>query len=483
MISFSWPIFGDDWLTFFIFLSIVLIIIGISEFIRHYSLLSREHIRKLVHISVGILCSISPNLFQSNLQPLFLGFLFFALNLIALKKKLFKGIHSLDRTSYGTIYFPASYIILTSFFWEFSSYITLSLILLSIADPIASLIGQMVNHPKYIYPWYDKKSIQGSSAMFLCSFIIIYILSPNIFPDKNQNIFYFSFFLALLVTLAESISYRGSDNFSVPILAFIGIHCFQNTLENFGLIMVTVIILFFIAYYFESVDFSGLSGGCIMALIITTMGGVKYLIPLCVFFVFSSLIGKIIGLNQNIPHNEPKRNISQVIANGSISLILCITGYFINNDSLLFALFLSSVSAANSDTWASELGKLSKTKPVSIIGFKKIESGLSGGITYIGTFGSLLGSMTIGIVGYALGADILNVSGIILTGFFGSVIDSILGATLQAKFITPTGKVTETPSINSDQIKGIRWINNNVVNFLCTLSAPILMYLYLYFFS
>lgn len=445
-------------------------------------LLSNEHNRKLVHIVVGLLCSISPNLFQSNLQPILLGFLFFALNLIAFKIDRFKGMHSLNRISYGTIFFPVSYIILTCFFWEFSYHITLSLMLLSIADPLASLIGQIIKNPKYIYPWYDKKSIQGSATMFLSSFIIIYILAPNIFPNENPNIFKFSFFLASLATLAELISYKGSDNFSIPILSFIGIHCFQITLENFQLIMATVTIFFFIAYYFQLVDFSGLSGGCIMALIIITMGGVKFLIPLCVFFIFSSLIGKIIGLKQNTHRNHPKRNISQVIANGSISLIICIVGYFTKDDGFLFFLFLSSVSAANSDTWATEIGKLSKTKPVSIIGFKKMEPGLSGGITHIGTFGSLLGSITIGAVSYALGVDVIVFFGIVLTGFIGSLIDSVLGATFQVKFITPDGKITETHSINSEQIKGIKWIDNNIVNFFCTLSAPILMYIYLLYF-
>ena len=111
-------------------------------------LLSNEHNRKLVHIVVGLLCSISPNLFQSNLQPILLGFLFFALNLIAFKIDRFKGMHSLNRISYGTIFFPVSYIILTCFFWEFSYHITLSLMLLSIADPLASLIGQIIKNPK-----------------------------------------------------------------------------------------------------------------------------------------------------------------------------------------------------------------------------------------------------------------------------------------------------------------------------------------------
>ena len=78
--------------------------------------------------------------------------------------------------------------------------------------------------------------------------------------------------------------------------------------------------------------------------------------------------------------------------------------------------FLSSVSAANSDTWATEIGKLSKKKPVSIINFKITEAGYSGGITAIGTLGSFLGSITIGLIGYLLGVDAKIFIGIVVTG-------------------------------------------------------------------
>ena len=485
MISFPWPFFGDDWFTFFIFLFIVLVIIGISESIKFYFFLQNEHIRKIVHVVVGVLCSISPNLFQSNIQPIILGFIFLILNFIALKTNKFKAMHSLDRASYGTIYFPISYIILTSFFWEFPNYITISLVLLSVADPLASLVGQNISNSYYIYPWYDKKSIQGTTTMFLSSFTIVYILAPNIFPYEDQNIFKFSFFLASLTTLAELISHKGSDNLSIPVLSFIGIHCYRTTLINFELIMIVIIIFFLIAYYFQFVDFSGLCGGCIMGLIITSMGGLKYLIPLCSFFILSSLIGKIIGLSQNVYSKNPKRNIVQVLANGLVSLIICVVGFFTKNDGVLYFLFLSSVSAANSDTWATEIGKLSKTKPVSIINFKITEAGFSGGITAIGTLGSFLGSITIGSIGYLLGVDVTIFIGIVITGFLGALVDSILGATLQAKYTNLDGKMSEIALENYEHTSGVKWMGNNFVNFICTLSAPLLMYLFLlcFYFS
>ena len=68
----------------------------------------------------------------------------------------------------------------------------------------------------------------------------------------------------------------------------------------------------------------------------------------------------------------------------------CIYEYF-NPNPINIYLYAATVAAATSDTWATEFGKLSKSKPISITLFEPIEHGLSGGITMIGTFGSILG--------------------------------------------------------------------------------------------
>ena len=61
-----------------------------------------------------------------------------------------------------------------------------------------------------------------------------------------------------------------------------------------------------------------------------------------------------------------------------------------------------------------------------------------------------------------------------ISGFLGSLFDSILGSTLQARFILKDGKtIKEGKEQDSYHYSGLLSINNNSVNFLCTLSAPI----------
>ena len=134
-----------------------------------------------------------------------------------------------------------------------------------------------------------------------------------------------------------------------------------------------------------------------------------------------------------------------------------------------------------SDTWGTEFGKLSKIKPISIISFRTISHGISGGVTRVGTLGSLLGSCIIGFTTWCL----MPVGGliiycIILSGFLGAIIDSIFGATLQGKYETHTGDIVEKYQEESILISGRSWINNDVVNLINTMASPILMYFFLF---
>jgi len=64
---------------------------------------------------------------------------------------------------------------------------------------------------------------------------------------------------------------------------------------------------------------------------------------------------------------------------------------------------------------------------------------------------------------------------ICLAGLAGSVLDSLLGATLQAKYIShETGELTEKPRQNgwSNRLhSGLRLVNNDFVNFTSSLLA------------
>ena len=108
-----------------------------------------------------------------------------------------------------------------------------------------------------------------------------------------------------------------------------------------------------------------------------------------------------------------------------------------------------------------------------------MQHGTSGGITIIGTIGSLFGSITIGIIGYLFIFDITIILLIAISGFLSSLIDSILGSTNQARFISPKGNIiTEKYDMNYFLYTGSKIINNNTVNLYCTISGPLILLIF-----
>ena len=150
--------------------------------------------------------------------------------------------------------------------------------------------------------------------------------------------------------------------------------------------------------------------------------------------------------------------------------------------------FLGAVGTAFADTLATELGLLYKRPPRLITNFKKVSPGTSGAISPLGEAAMLLAISILSMLAYALG--------VIVVGFFtlfllvalssvaGATIDSLLGATVQAKYrCTICNKIVESKvhcNKETEYVEGVRFFNNHVVNLTSTLlGALIAIILYL----
>jgi uncharacterized protein (TIGR00297 family) len=218
-----------------------------------------------------------------------------------------------------------------------------------------------------------------------------------------------------------------------------------------------------------------------MGALIILFGNMVQFILLALFFVLSSSLNLILKKYTARKSKNSHRNILQVVCNGGVAMMICIYEYF-NPNPINIYLYAATVAAATSDTWATEFGKLSKSKPISITSFRPIEHGLSGGITLIGIFGSILGASIIGLAAFLLiNAELKLIFGVISVAFCSALLDSLIGDTLQGKYETKSGKVIENMQIDSNLISGYKIVDNNLVNLMATLAGPFLMYIFIYF--
>ncbi|KAG0284244.1 Transmembrane protein 19, partial [Dissophora globulifera] len=154
--------------------------------------------------------------------------------------------------------------------------------------------------------------------------------------------------------------------------------------------------------------------------------------------------------------------------------------------------------------WASELGILNKSWPTLITTFKKVPPGTNGGVSPLGTVASLAGGFLIGVtaaisvlVQLALESPLswqwsvgwTGVNAFVSTldaklflalvlagsgaGLLGSMLDSLLGATVQkSNYSTKKKVITYKKPEKDDEIKaisGLDILDNHQVNFFSSL--------------
>ena len=166
------------------------------------------------------------------------------------------------------------------------------------------------------------------------------------------------------------------------------------------------------------------------------------------------------------------RDLAQVLANSMAALSMLLMAAITADPSWELA-SLVAIGACTADTWASELGQLSKQVPRNILTLKPMATGLSGGVSLAGTAASLAASAFILLPTY-LSTPGLSWRGLVIIAFFsfaGSILDSVLGASLQGKYLSPEGYLTEVSGPGYPLVKGFSFIDNDVVNFLASLLA------------
>jgi uncharacterized protein (TIGR00297 family) len=238
------------------------------------------------------------------------------------------------------------------------------------------------------------------------------------------------------------------------------------------------------AYRMRVIDRFGAVAAIPMGFIILYFGSVLWFLVLLIFFVTASLFTKYkykqkqkMGLSEG---NDGARGWKSVIANGGPAAAFAILYYLSHNNPVFTLSFTGSLSFALSDTVATEVGLLSKSKPRSILTGKEINTGQSGGVTVRGEIAALTGSILIGTVsGLLLSEGILLQILVILpaaitAGTIATNIDSIFGATIQAKYrCINCKKCLEKRAIHCNvftiQERGIPLIDNNVVNLLAAI--------------
>lgn len=216
-------------------------------------------------------------------------------------------------------------------------------------------------------------------------------------------------------------------------------------------------------------------------------GGVAFFSVLLTFFVTSTLLGRVGRRTKDEIKREfekgDTRDARQVFANGGVAA-LCALGMLHAPHPAWAGAYVSALATANADTWATEIGTLSRGEPWSLRGFKRVPRGTSGAVSGLGLLATLCGGALMGQIfalssgGLGLPLSLWTATGTV-AGLLGALTDSVLGASLQAGYRCATCDVltegkTHHCGRNTQRVRGIAWFDNDLVNFGATLIGALL---------
>jgi uncharacterized protein (TIGR00297 family) len=502
-----------EWRLFFAMLIGLFTFVGLAEALRKTTPLTGNATRKIVHILVGVFVFFVPLLFISPVPGILMSLLFIAINYFSVRFRLFKGMDDTTRETYGTVYFPIAFLILILLFWRsYQVIISTSILILGLADAAAAFVGEAVKNPRTVNLNGDKKSVQGSSAMFIVAFIVsvgCLLWYPFDLPSKailaGSSFVYIlalSSIVAAVATVVEMLGVRGRDNLFVPISAgiilYIGLEgaAILGTQLYIGFMFAVVISITSLVVGFLAP--SGAAATFLLAIIIFGVGGWKWTIPMLTFFILSSFLSKIKNSRKEAAEaffeKSHRRDMGQVAGNGGLASIFVVFE-FVHPDPIWYFAYLGAIAAATADTWGTEFGIAFSNGARDIVTFKKVPRGASGGVSLTGTVAGIVGGVIIALSGftwYHQGGEIISSSfipiGLIAgAGLVGSLFDSYIGATIQAVYRCPICQaVTERKThcgVSTEKVQGFQWITNDYVNFACTaMGSGFAVVLYLLYF-
>jgi len=241
------------------------------------------------------------------------------------------------------------------------------------------------------------------------------------------------------------------------------------------------------------VDFSGFLAGLLIGWSIYIFGDWRWFIIILTFHIVAGFFTKYKYKQKRrkgvAEEKGGARAWQNIVANGGVAAFFAFVEGLIPLE-CFFAGFLGAVTTATADTLATEIGLLYTGKPRLITDLKKsVPAGTSGGVSTLGEVATVLGAGLIGLVAWTSTQtwSLLTTLAItLISGFLGCTLDSLIGATVQAKYkCSVCGKNTEKRyhcNHLSIHLGGNIAIDNNMVNLLATLFGAFVGILVLYIF-
>lgn len=453
----------------------ILLVLAVATVIARINKGATEKSRKLVHILVGNWVFITP-MFTELWAVLLVPFSFIIINSLSLKYKLIPAMERND-DSLGTVYYAISMFVLSGagFILGWKTLPFIGLLIMAYGDGLAAIAGKRWGLSKP-FSFAPQKTLVGSAVVAVAAFIItagciFAFASPAQLEVTGwPMVLVIAAATAVFSAFIELTGSKGCDNLILPIGSglFATLCLYFGSMGFYLYLCIAAAILIF-AYKLRAITPDGIVAALLTAATLYALGGMWIGASLLVFFILGSGVSRLRNSHkqkaEQLQELGGPRNWKQVLCNSLPACVLLWISVFYPQPSLLLLSF-GVFCAAAADTFSSELGMMSKGKVYNILNGKPMQRGLSGGVSLTGLAAGLTGSLLLAI----LALPEFGWKGVIFVGalgFLGSVIDSILGAAFQRKYLGTGGEMQDRPHYHNEQpLKGYNFITNSAVNLI-----------------
>jgi phytol kinase len=288
----------NPWLGILIVLSIMASAFVGLRLLEKYAAPHPEVLRKLMHILMGLVSVSFPWLFDRVWPVLVLaGGSLAALILVrsgvSITRSLRSVLHGVERTSWGELLFPVSVAIVFTLAKGDPLLYCVPILILALADAIAALAGIFYGVLRF-KTLEGSKSIEGSIAFFLVTFICVY-LSVSLFSDTGEKeAVLMGLLMGVLVMMFEAMAWRGLDNLFIPVASFA---LLQSYLAMDGMALLSRLIVILLLWLFllvwrrrSTLDDSALIGAALIAYMAWAVGDLYWLLAPVAVFVIATLL-------------------------------------------------------------------------------------------------------------------------------------------------------------------------------------------------
>ncbi|MEE8304080.1 MAG: DUF92 domain-containing protein [Candidatus Tectomicrobia bacterium] len=387
---------------------------------------------------------------------------------------------SRDR-DYGLVGSALGFVAVAYLFFPHKAVIAAALLIVGIGDAAASVVGRHFGrHP--IQAWGSRRTVEGSLALAVVAFAV----SLACFFTTGRLTLHevgLSTFVGFTTALIELILPSAIDNIVIPVWAGFLLLLAEirgsEIIMNWPLAVIIAAVCAPLFYKLKWLDAPGSAAAALVAAVAVALGGWTWLLPITVFFSSTSLLTKF---KQTDASGRKPRGLQQVYVNGILP-ILPVLGHAVDGRPIWYFLYVGAVAVANADTWSTEVGRLSRSKPISLRTLGRVPRGISGAMSPLGTVASVCGGVLIGgtvaVVAQPEWQRYLLFVGIVI-GPLGAFIDSLLGAWVQCRYRCGScdliGEETTHCGNTGQRVFGLRGVNNGTVNALANISGMILAF-------